>query len=284
MFVSLEGAPVAAAIKVRTENILAGLKEKGIRPTLGVVRVGNKPGDLSYEKGLRKRCAELQMELTVRELPADACEEAVLEAVRAFNADAEVHGILVFRPLPAGTDERKICDAVSPAKDVDGASSRSLAGLLTGVQEGFTPSCPQAAMEILDHYGIAPAGRRAVVLGRSLVVGRPLALLLTSRDATVTVCHSRSADTKEQAKAADILIAATGRPGMVDADYLHDGQTVLDIGLSWDEKKQKLSGDVDSEAAKQAGCALSPVPGGVGSVCNAVLMLHVAEAAARSLR
>lgn len=280
----LKGAPVAAALHEKTAAEAAALRETGIVPTLAILRVGARNDDLSYERGATKRCREVGIDVQSVALPADVDSETFFAALDGLNRDPAVHGILLLRPLPKHLDEEKARRLLRPQKDVDGCTDGSLAGVFTDTALGFPPCTAQAAMEMLRYYQVPLRGRRAVVIGRSLVVGRPVALLLLHADATVTVCHSRTPDVAAVAREADILIAASGRMESIGAAYLREGQTVIDVGIGWNEAKQKLCGDVDFAAAEPIVDAITPVPGGVGSVTTAVLCRHVVEAAQRAAR
>ena len=280
----LKGAPVAAALHEKTAAEAAALRETGIVPTLAILRVGARNDDLSYERGATKRCREVGIDVQSVALPADVDSETFFAALDGLNRDPAVHGILLLRPLPKHLDEEKARRLLRPEKDVDGCTDGSLAGVFTDTALGFPPCTAQAAMEMLRYYQVPLRGRRAVVIGRSLVVGRPVALLLLHADATVTVCHSRTPDVAAVAREADILIAASGRMESIGAAYLREGQTVIDVGIGWNEAKQKLCGDVDFAAAEPLVDAITPVPGGVGSVTTAVLCRHVVEAAQRAAR
>lgn len=280
----LKGAPVAAALHEKTAAEAAALRETGIVPTLAILRVGARNDDLSYERGATKRCREVGIDVQSVALPADVDSETFFAALDGLNRDPAVHGILLLRPLPKHLDEEKARRLLRPQKDVDGCTDGSLAGVFTDTALGFPPCTAQAAMEMLRYYQVPLRGRRAVVIGRSLVVGRPVALLLLHADATVTVCHSRTPDVAAVAREADILIAASGRMESIGTAYLREGQTVIDVGIGWNEAKQKLCGDVDFAAAEPIVDAITPVPGGVGSVTTAVLCRHVVEAAQRAAR
>lgn len=276
----LKGAAVAAALNEKTAAAAAALNERGVVPTLAVVRVGARADDLSYERGAEKRCAAVGVEMRRAAFSADASQSELTQALTALAADSTVHGILLLRPLPAHLDEASICRLIPPEKDVDGITDGSMAGVFTGSGRGFLPCTAQAAMEILDYYGIACAGRSAAVIGRSLVIGRPAAMLLLQRDATVTVCHSKTPALPEVCRRADIVIAACGKTDSLGAEYFREGQTVIDVGIGWSGEKQKLCGDVRTEEAARIVSAITPVPGGVGAVTTAVLVRHVVQAAA----
>ena len=268
----LLGKEVTAALNERIKADVAALNAKGIKPTLGIIRVGERPDDLSYERGATKRCETLGVECKKYLLPADVSQEELLKVVDEVNKDDNIHGVLMFRPLPKHLDQSVIENALDPAKDVD--------GVFTGKKVGFPPCTPQACMEILDHYGIDCTGKKAVVIGRSLVVGKPAAQMLIKKNATVTTCHTRTIDMPSVAREAEILIVAAGRAGVVGAEYAAPGQIVIDVGINVNEEG-KLCGDVDYAAVEPIVDAITPVPGGVGSVTTSVLVGHVVEAAMR---
>ena len=274
-----KGAEVNAALNERIKNDVEALKARGIEPKLGIVRVGERPDDLSYERGAVKRAESLGVAVEKFLLPADVEQDKLLDTIRAINADDKIHGVLLFRPLPRHLDENLICNTLAPEKDIDGITDLSNAGIFTGKELGFAPCTPSACMEILEHYGVDCKGKKAVVIGRSLVVGKPAAMMLIKRNATVTVCHTRTVDMPAVCREADILIVAAGRAGVVGADYVRPGQVVIDVGINWNEEKQKLCGDVDFDAVEPIVAAITPVPGGVGTVTTSVLVSHVVEAA-----
>ena len=274
-----KGAEVNAALNERIKNDVEALKARGIEPKLGIVRVGERPDDLSYERGAVKRAESLGVAVEKFLLPADVEQDKLLDTIRAINADDKIHGVLLFRPLPRHLDENLICNTLAPEKDIDGITDLSNAGIFTGKELGYAPCTPSACMEILEHYGVDCKGKKAVVIGRSLVVGKPAAMMLIKRNATVTVCHTRTVDMPAVCREADILIVAAGRAGVVGADYVRPGQVVIDVGINWSEEKQKLCGDVDFDAVEPIVAAITPVPGGVGTVTTSVLVSHVVEAA-----
>ncbi len=279
----LKGAPVAATLNAQTATEVAALQKQGVTPTLAIVRVGERSDDLSYERGATKRCREVGIEVRSIILPADTDSDTFFAALDELNRNPAVHGILLLRPLPKHLDEERARKMLRPEKDVDGCTDGSLAGVFTDTPLGFPPCTAQAAMEILRYYGIPLSEKRVVVIGRSLVVGRPVAMLLLHANATVTVCHSRTPDVPAITQQADVIIAASGRMESIGAAYLRAGQTVIDVGIGWNETKQKLCGDVNFAEAEPILSAITPVPGGVGSVTTAVLCRHIAEAAKRTL-
>lgn len=275
-----KGAPVAAALNEKTKNQCETLKVKGIFPTLAIVRVGAREDDLSYERGVKKRCESVGVAVRLYALAADATQEEVLSVIEEVNADETIHGCLMFRPLPRPLEENVICAALDSAKDVDGITEESLAGVFTGSGVGFPPCTAQAVVEILDHYGVELSGKRVTVVGRSLVVGKPAAMLLDRKNATVTMCNSRTQNLPEVCRQADVLVVAMGKMGAIGADCFREGQIVVDVGIHVNEQG-KLCGDVRTAEAEDIVSAITPVPGGVGAVTTAVLVRHVVRAAAR---
>lgn len=275
----LKGKPVADAICEDVKEQVIGLKNQGIIPTLAILRVGEREDDLSYERGAMKRCEMVGVSVKNVILPADISADKLYETIEELNADASVHGILMFRPLPRHIDGEKARNLIAPCKDVDGCTDLSLAGVFTNAHLGYAPCTAEAAIEILKYYNVPLSGSNVTVIGRSLVIGRPVAMLLMHENATVTVCHTRTVDVPAKSKAADIVITASGQMESVDESYLSDGQTVIDVGIGWNEAKQKLCGDVLFEAAEPVVKAITPVPGGVGSVTTSILVKHVVMAA-----
>lgn len=277
-----KGAPVAAALTEQLSQRAQALIAKGVTPTLAIVRVGERPEDLSYERGALKRCEKVGIAVRQYLLTAASSQTDLMEVIQEINRDDSIHGCLLFRPLPRHMDEAAICAALSPAKDVDGITAGSLAAVFSGSGAGYPPCTAQACLEILDHYGYALKGKRAVVVGRSLVIGKPVSMLLLGRHATVTICHTRTADLPAECRRADVLVAAAGKAGAVSAQCLGPGQVVLDVGINVDEDGN-LVGDVDFAAAESTVEAITPVPGGVGAVTTSVLARHVIEAAEKSI-
>ena len=276
----LLGKEVTAALNERIKADVAALKEKGVNPTLGIIRVGERPDDLSYERGATKRCETLGVEYKKYLLPEDVSQEELLKVIDEVNKDDNIHGVLMFRPLPKHINQSVVENALSAEKDVDCQTDASLGGVFTGKQIGFPPCTPQACMEILDHYEIDCTGKKAVVIGRSLVVGKPAAMMLIKKNATVTVCHTRTKDMPSVTREAEILIVAAGRAGVVGKDYVAPGQIVIDVGINVNAEG-KLCGDVAYDEVEPIVEAITPVPGGVGSVTTSVLVGHVVEAAKR---
>jgi methylenetetrahydrofolate dehydrogenase (NADP+)/methenyltetrahydrofolate cyclohydrolase len=274
----LLGKEVNAALNERIKARAQALKDKGVEPCLGIIRVGEREDDLSYERGATKRCETLGVAYKKYVLPADVSEEILIAQIQEINADDTVHGVLLFRPLPKHLNEEKIINVLDPAKDVDGITDISLAGVFAGKDKGYAPCTPSAVMEILDHYGYDLTGKKCVVIGRSLVVGKPAAMMLIKKNATVTICHTKTQNMQEVVKEADIVVVAAGRAGVIDASYLKAGQTVIDVGINVNEEG-RLCGDVKYEEAEALVDAITPVPGGVGSVTTSVLLSHVVAAA-----
>lgn len=274
----LSGKEVAAAVNGRSQEEAARLKKKGIQPCLAIFRVGENKSDLSYEKGLMKNCQWLGIAYERKIFPQDVTERELLDAIDEANKARQIHGILIFRPLPAHIDPWKIENAVTPSKDVDGMTAASMSGVFTGSGLGFSPCTAQACMEILDYYNINCRGKKAAVVGRSLVVGKPAAMMLLRKDATVTICHTKTKNLPAAVKDADIVLAAAGQPEFLDSAYFSPGQIVLDVGIHVNGQG-KMCGDVDYAAAKSIVEAITPVPGGVGSVTTSVLLSHVVKAA-----
>lgn len=279
----LRGAPVAARITEEVAARAARLSDVGVVPGLAIVRVGDAAGDIAYERGAVKRSERVGVSVRRLALPASVSEEELIGAIRDVNADGGIHGCLLLRPLPATMDEARVCAALDPAKDVDGITAGSLYGVFSGRPAGFAPCTAEAVVEMLERSGVEIAGARACVVGRSLVIGRPVAMLLMARDATVTVCHTHTRDLAAECARADILVVAAGRPGTVDAHAVRPGQVVVDVGINVDAAGA-LVGDVAFDEVEPVVRAITPVPGGVGSVTTAVLMKHVVEAAERAAR
>lgn len=278
----LLGKSVTASINEKIMADVAMLKEKGISPKLGIIRVGENESDISYERGAVKRCETLGVEYEKFLLPADVTTEEVLSVVEQVNNDDKIHGVLMFRPLPKALDSEKIENALKPEKDVDCMTEASIGSVFTGKAKGYPPCTPQACMEILKYYGYDLTGKNVVVIGRSLVVGKPVAMMCMKENATITICHTRTKNMPEIAKKADILIVAAGHAKTVTADYVSEGQVVIDVGINVDSEG-KLCGDVDFESVEPIVSAITPVPGGVGGVTTSVLLNHVVDAAKKTM-
>ena len=279
----LKGKPVADALDEATRMQAEALSKRGITPTLAILRVGEREDDLAYERGATKRCEKDGVQVVKKVLPADCSQDDLMTAIKELNEDDSVHGILMFRPLPHSLDEKKACEAILPSKDADGITSGSMAYVYSGIGEGYAPCTAQAVMEILKYYGIDPKGKNATVVGRSLVIGKPVSMLLMNANATVTICHSRTENMAKVTKNADIVVAALGKAEMLGKDYFEKDQTVIDVGINYSKEKQKLVGDVETNEVSDIVARITPVPGGVGSVTTAVLVSHVVEAAEKAL-
>ena len=288
----LLGKEVTDALNEKLMERTAALKEQGIIPTLAIVRCGANPSDLSYEKGATKRAELVGVAVKKYELPEDVTKEALMATIDEINGDDSVHGVLMFRPLPKHlkADQDEICNRLDPKKDVDCMTDLSNAGVFEGRKDlGYAPCTPEACMEILDYYGIDCKGKSAVVIGRSLVVGKPAAMMLMGKNATVTVCHTKTVNTAEVARSADILVSAAGVLGSLTKEYVRPGQVVIDVSINWDPNKVNskggkgaIAGDAVFEEVEPIVEAITPVPGGVGSVTTSVLMKHVGEAAEKA--
>ena len=275
----LNGKEVAAALNERLAARSAELKAKGIEPTLAILRVGERDDDLSYERGATKRAQECGVAVRNVVLSADCTQEELEAHFDHINEDPDVHGILMFRPLPSQLDDKPIIAKMDPAKDIDGITSGSMAGVFMNSGQGFAPCTAQACIEILDHYGIDPKGKRTTVIGRSLVIGRPVAMMMMHKNSTITICHTRTVDMPSITKEADIVIVAAGKMETVGAEYFKPGQIVIDVGIGWNEEKGKLCGDVKFDEVEPIVDMITPVPGGVGSVTTSVLISHVIDSA-----
>ncbi len=270
----LKGAPVAAALTEKLIEQADGLKAKGIVPTLAILRVGENPGDISYETGAVKRCEKIGIDVKKFILP-DASN--VLDTIKNINDDKNIHGCLMLRPLPDKNIEKAACEILCPEKDVDCMTEKSLAKIFTG-SPGFAPCTASACMELLDFYGVELEGKNIAVIGRSLVIGKPVSMLLQNKNATVTMCHSRTKNLAEVCRNSEIIIAAIGKANFIDKNFAAPGQIIIDVGINLDADG-KLCGDVNFNEAEPIVKAITPVPAGVGAVTTAVLAKHVIEAA-----
>lgn len=276
----IDGKKISQEIKDELKEKVAKLKEQGISICLAVIQVGNNPASTVYVGNKKKACAYVGIESLAYELPEETTEEELLDLVRELNEKKEVHGILVQLPLPKHIDEDKVIKTIRPSKDVDGFHPQSVGALSIG-QKGFVSCTPAGIIELLKRSGIEIDGKECVIIGRSNIVGKPMALLLLRENGTVTVCHSHTADLKAVARRADILVVAIGKAKFVDAGYVKEGAVVIDVGMDRDENG-KLCGDVDFEAVKEKAGAITPVPGGVGPMTIAMLMHNCVESAQMS--
>lgn len=278
MSILMKGADVAKTMKEDLTGEARRLKDRGILPSLTIVRVGARPDDLAYERGARKRMEMIGIECKVVELPETITQAEFEKTFFKINEDPKVHWILLFRPLPGHLDEGPVVSRINPLKDVDCMCPVNIAKVFSGDETGHAPCTPEAVMEMLDYYKIDPRGKKVTVIGRSMVVGKPLSMLLLKRHATVTICHTRTKDLSATCREAEILVAAAGKARMVTADMIGDGAVVVDVGINVDAKGN-LCGDVDFNAAEPVTSYISPVPRGVGSVTSSVLAKHVLKAA-----
>ena len=274
----LNGAPVAAAI---TENLIARREElnrNGVEPCLAILRIGARGDDLAYERGAIKRCEKVGIRVVSVVLPEDCTQDALMAEIEKINEDESIHGCLMFRPIPKHLDEDAACEALKPCKDVDSMTAASLKTVFTKRGAGYAPCTAQSCIELLKYYGIDPCGKRAAVIGRSLVIGKPVSMMLQAYNATVTMCHTKTVDLPAVCREAEILVVAAGKPGVVDTGFTNPDQVVIDVGINV-APDGSICGDVCFDEVAPVVRAISPVPAGVGSVTTAVLCKHVIEAA-----
>lgn len=272
----LKGAPVSAAIREWAAEEIKQLQ--GPVPKLAIIRVGEKPDDMSYERSAVKKMETFGLRVQTFVFPKDISDEDFKEAFQKINKDQDVAGILLLRPLPGQIKEKEIEAMIDPQKDLDGISPVNIAKVFSGDPSGFAPCTAEAVIEILKANNISIEGKRAAVIGRSMVIGKPLSMLLLKENATVTICHTRTKELPEICRQAEILVAAAGKAGMVEESWVSDGAVVIDVGINVDENG-KLCGDVDQASMESRNLLLTPVPGGVGAVTTAVLAKHLIQAA-----
>ncbi|WP_312651354.1 bifunctional 5,10-methylenetetrahydrofolate dehydrogenase/5,10-methenyltetrahydrofolate cyclohydrolase [Aminipila sp.] len=278
----LKGKEVVDAVNEKLRAEVSLLKEKGVTPTLGIIRVGAKVEDISYEKGAIKCAESIGVDVKKYLFKENITQEQLLNVIAAINLDLTVHGVILFRPLPDHIDDNTIRKALLASKDVDGITDQSMAGVYTGTDLGYPPCTPRACIEILDHYGIDITGKKVAVVGRSLVVGRPAAMMVLGKNGTPIICHTKTEDMKDICKSADVLIVSAGQAKTIGPEYLNEGQVVIDVGINMTDEG-KLCGDVDFDAAQNIVKAITPVPGGVGRVTTSLLMMHVIDAAKKTI-
>ena len=278
MYIEMNGVEVAKAMKEELIKRVDALKEKGTNPHLAIVRVGARPEDISYERGAVKRMELTGIGCTVYEFPEDISQGIFEEEFQKINNNPAIHGILLFRPLPEHLKEEPIKEMIHPMKDVDCMSSVNFAKVFCGDETGHAPCTAEAVMEMLGCYNVDLQGKKVTIVGRSMVVGKPLAMLLLQKNATVTIAHSRTRNLSETCHQAEVLVAAVGRARMITADMVGENAVVADVGINVDEEG-KLCGDVDYEQVKEKASYISPVPRGVGSVTTSVLAKHVIKSA-----
>lgn len=274
--VILKGAEVTAKIKKQVQEALAD--HKGPAPRLAILRVGERPDDLSYERGARKRMEDFGLEVQSYVYPEDISDAEFKSRFAAVNADPDVDGILLLRPLPGQICEKDIEQMIDPAKDLDGISPVNIARVFAGDDTGFAPCTAEAVIEVLKASEIQITGKRVTIVGRSMVVGKPLSMLMLKENATVTICHTRTKDLAGVCRGAEILVAAAGRARMLGQEHVGQDAIVIDVGINVDENG-KLCGDVDFDAISGTAAMATPVPGGVGAVTTAVLAKHLVRAA-----
>lgn len=274
----LKGAEVSARIK---DEVSRTAKELGgAVPRLAIVRVGEKPDDISYEKGAKKKMENFGLAWESFVFPGDISHEEFRKEFQKINENSQIDGILLLRPLPRQINEKEIEGLIDPAKDLDGISPENIAKVFAGDDTGFAPCTAEAVIQVLKANQIPITGKRVAIVGRSMVVGKPLAMLFVKENATVTICHTKTEDLKGTCRNAQILVAAAGKAKMLDQSYVGDGAAVIDVGINVDENG-KLCGDVDFDSIQETASMATPVPGGVGAVTTAVLALHLVQAAAR---
>ena len=274
--IALKGAEVSAKIKEQVQEMLAGLN--GFVPKLAIVRVGEKPDDMSYERGAMKKMEAFGLRVQSYAFPEDISDGDFKEAFSRINGDPDVTGILLLRPLPKHICEKEIEQMIDPAKDLDGISPANIAKVFAGDDTGFAPCTAEAVVEVLKANGIPILGKRVTIVGRSMVVGRPLSMLMVKENATVTICHTKTADLQGTCRNAEILVAAAGKAKMLDKEFVGKDAIVIDVGINVDENG-KLCGDVDYDSIQECAAMATPVPGGVGAVTTAVLAKHLVMAA-----
>jgi methylenetetrahydrofolate dehydrogenase (NADP+) / methenyltetrahydrofolate cyclohydrolase len=277
MGLKLAGKPVVESLRENIKSRVASLAEKNVSPTMLLIRVGEREDDISYERGILKNCDLLGIKINVKQLPLDVSMEELTKVFEEANKDANVHGIMIFRPLPEHLDMDVVVNLIDPAKDIDCMSPLNLEKVFEGHSDGFAPCTPKAVIEILKHYEVPLKGANVVVAGRSLVVGKPLAMLLLDENATVTICHSRTKDMPSVTSKADIVVAAIGKAKFMTEDFFSEDQVVVDVGIN-DDGNGKICGDVDYDAVFDKVKALNPAIGGVGLITTTILLNHVVQA------
>ncbi|MDO4614001.1 MAG: bifunctional 5,10-methylenetetrahydrofolate dehydrogenase/5,10-methenyltetrahydrofolate cyclohydrolase [Lachnospiraceae bacterium] len=273
--------------KETSAGLLAELRAKAEAlpeaPALSIIRVGEKKSDIAYEKGVRKKAEQAGVSVFTHVLPEDVTEEILIDTIHRENENTEVDGILLFLPLPAGMDEKRIINEIAPEKDMDGATRASMLGIYTGSGEGYAPCTPEAVMRILEYYNVDLTGKNVVIVGRSLVVGKPLSMMMLKKNATVTICHTKTENLSEITKKADIIVAAAGHIGTITGEHVTEGQIVIDVGINFSESG-KMTGDVVFDETAEIVDAITPVPGGVGAVTSSVMLAHVLQHAGKRMK
>ncbi|MDF2879729.1 MAG: methenyltetrahydrofolate cyclohydrolase [Clostridiaceae bacterium] len=273
----INGKPVAEKITKELIDKVSVLKSKGLVPKLTIIRVGNNGSDLAYENGAIKRASIIGIETEIKEYNEKISENEFIEEIKKENENIKTNGILIFRPLPKHLREDEIKYIISEDKDIDCFSPYNVAKLMEGDKSGFVPCTPAAVIETLKHYKVQMAGKRVVVIGRSMVVGKPVSMLLLNENCTVTICHSKTLEMKDITSKADILIVGVGKSNMINSSYIKENAVVIDVGINVDSNGN-LRGDVDTEDCINKACMITPVPGGIGSITTSILCKHVVEA------
>lgn len=276
----LYGKPVSEKIKADISARAEALKSENINPKLAILRAGERPDDIAYENRVLKMCDSVGIEAEVCAVPQDISQDEFAAALKKLNDDREIHGILMFRPLPKQLDENEMCSLIAPEKDIDCMNSENLKKLFIGDDSGIAPCTPEAVIEILKHYDYKLQGKNVVIVNRSLVLGKPLSMLFLRENSTVTICHSKTENLPEITKNADILVSGIGRPKFFGAEYVSDKNTVVDVGINFADGK--MCGDMDFDAVSENLQAITPVPGGIGTVTSTILLRHLIEAAENS--
>lgn len=277
----LTGKEVIDSLNEELRKRSKALEEGGVTPTLGIVRLGERPDDMAYECGALKRAENTGVSVQQFVFDQDMTQDELLDEIDKINNDDSIHGVLMFRPLPPQIDDETVRNALAPEKDVDGITDMSMAGVYAGSDTGFPPCTAEACIQILDYYDVDLKGKNVAVIGRSQVIGKPVAMMLIGKNATVTVCHTKTEDMADICHNKDIIIAAAGHQGTVTEDFLSPDQTVIDVAINFDDDGN-MCGDVDFPAAENIVDAITPVPGGVGTVTTSMLMKHVIEAAEKA--
>ena len=277
----LKGKEVIDALNEELRGRSKELVDEGITPTLGIVRLGERPDDMAYERGALKRAEKTGVNVEQFVFDSDMTQDELLGEIDKINKDPAIHGVLMFRPLPKQIDDEVVRNALAPEKDMDGITDISMAGVYAGSDSGYPPCTAEACMQILDYYDIDLKGKNVAVIGRSQVIGKPVAMMLIKKNATVTVCHTKTEDMADICRNKDIIIAAAGHRDTVTTDFLAPDQTVIDVAINFDDEGN-MCGDVDFAGAEEIVDAITPVPGGVGTVTTSMLMKHVIEAAEKT--
>lgn len=275
--VRLTGKPVAEHLRADIKARVAALNERNIVPAITIIRVGNKEDDVFYERSILKNCSLLGIRGRVKEFPEDVSPEELISTIENANDDDNIHGIMMFRPLPGHLNEKEVVEKINPDKDIDGMTPANLEKIFEGVGGGFSPCTPKAAIEMLKYYNIPLQGANVLVAGRSLVVGKPLAMLLLKENATVTICHSRTKNMESIASRADLVVAAIGRAKFMDEGFFTESSIVIDVGVNYDENG-KICGDVDYDKVFGRVKALTPPTGGLGTITTTILLDQAVKA------